>query len=175
MPAVWAKLSPMEPNSASNVRMGRLARYTGPVVLALILAGIAYGGHIVLKTKRYNTEAAAFVRDGVAAMASQWSSAELIQRASPAWLTPADYPGVERLFGQLARLGKLKGLGQPTGRVGNGPYPGTRIVGGWAEYTVRGEFDAGPCEFRMILERAGDHWRIVGLDLVSETLTSKGQ
>lgn len=162
----------MDTDHAKAHRLNKLARVSGHAVLALILAGVAYTGHVVLKTKRYNAEAAAYIRDGVAAMASDWNAAELLRRASPEWLSPADHPGVERLFVQLSGLGGLKALHDPTGRTGNGAYPGTRIQGDWAAYSIAGTFDAGTCEFHMVLERTDEGWRIAGLEVVSEALAS---
>jgi hypothetical protein len=160
----------METAIAANARPGRLARYSGYALIALIVLGIVYAGQIVIKTNRYHAEAAAYVRDAVTSMAISWNSGELIRRASPEWLSPADYAGVERLFADLALLGRLKSLDEPSGRIGNGPYPGTRINGAWAEYAVRGEFDLGPCEFRMILQRLDQGWQLAGLRLESEAL-----
>ena len=160
----------METALAGNARPGRLARYSGYALLALIVLGVLYAGQVVIKTKRYHAEAAAYVRDTVTAMAKGWDSGELIRRASPEWLSPSDYPGVELLFADLALLGKLKSLQLPTGRIGNGPYPGTRINGGWAEYKVQGEFDLGPCEFHLVLERLDRGWQVAGLQLQSAAL-----
>jgi len=155
---------------AGGAKPGNLARYSGYVALALIVAGVLYAGQIVIKNKRNHAEAAAYVRTAVTAMAQDWNPGELIRRASPEWLSPADYPGVERMFADLALLGALKSLQEPAGRVGSGPYPGTRITGPWAEYAVKGEFAAGACEFHMVLQRMDDGWRITGLRLDSTAL-----
>ena len=153
--------------------MTRFVRISGHVVLALIVAGVLYAGHVVAKTRRDNTEAAAFIAEAVTAMSADWNSAELLRRAAPEWLSSADKAGLNGLFGRFATLGKLKVLHVPAGRVGNGAYPGTRIDGTWAEYAVVGEFDNGPCEFRMILKRADAGWQIAGFQVLSTALANK--
>lgn len=150
--------------------MSRLLRLSGNLVLALIVAGAIHAGYIVFKTKRDNAEAAAFISASVTAIAAGWDSQELVNRASPEWLSPADLAAMPGVFSHLAKLGKLKALHAPTGRVGNGPYPGTRIRDVWAEYTVVGEFETGPSSFRMILKRAGNDWQIAGFEVVSNRL-----
>lgn len=150
--------------------MTRLVRLSGTLLLALIVAGAIYAGSIVAKTKRDNAEAATFIGEAVAAMAANWNAEELLKRAAPEWLSPADKAGLKALFARFAMLGKLKALHAPAGRVGNGPFPGTRINGTWAEYAVVGEFDAGPSEFRMILKRVDQGWQIAGFQVLSEAL-----
>lgn len=153
--------------------MTRLVRLSGNVLLALIVAGALYAGYIVVKTKRDNAEAAAYISAAVAAMAANWDVEELQKRAAPEWLSPADKAGLRTLFARLAALGKLKALDAPMGRVGNGAFPGTLINGTWAEYAVVGQFDAGPSEFRMVLKRVDDGWQVAAFRVRSDALAKK--
>lgn len=153
--------------------MTRLVRLSGNVLLALIVAGAVYGGTIVAKTRRDNAEAAAYISEAVAAMAANWDVEELLKRAAPEWLSPADKTGLRALFARFTALGKLKALDAPTGRVGNGAFPGTLINGTWAEYAVVGQFDAGPSEFRMVLKRVDGGWQIAAFRVRSEALAGK--
>lgn len=150
--------------------MTPLVRLTGNVLLALIVAGAVYAGYIVAKTKRDNAEAATFISEAVAAMATNWNAGELLQRAAPEWLSPADKVGLNGLFARLSVLGRLKVLHAPTGRVGNGSFPGTMINGTWAEYSVVGEFDGGMSEFRMVLKRVDNGWQVAAFQVFSEAL-----
>lgn len=151
--------------------MPRLLRLSGNLVLALIVAGAIYAGYIVYKTKRDNATAAIFTTEAVTAMAAGWDSDELMKRAAPEWLSPADLAGMPGVFSHLSKLGKLKVLRAPSGRVGKGPYPGTMISDVWADYSVTGDFDAGPSRFRMILKRIDDGWQIYGFEVASNALT----
>jgi hypothetical protein len=153
--------------------MTRLVRLSGNVLLALIVAGAVYAGTIVIKTKRDNAEAAAYTSEAVAAMAANWNAEELLKRAAPEWLSPADKSGLKVLFSRFTALGKLRSLHAPAGRVGNGAFPGTAINGTWAEYAVVGEFDAGPSEFRMVLKRVDDGWQVAAFQVRSEALAGK--
>jgi hypothetical protein len=151
--------------------MSRLVRVSGNIVLALVVAGALYAGYVVFRTNRDHADAAAFISAAVSAMATSWDSQELARRAAPEWLSATELAGLPAVFSNISRLGKLKALQVPTGRVGNGAYPGTGINGVWAEYTVAGDFDAGPSSFRMILKRVDDGWQITGFEVLSSVLT----
>jgi hypothetical protein len=146
----------------------RLIRWSGNVVLALIVIGMAYAVKVVLDTRRDNAEASAFIAAAVVAIVRDWNPAELTQRAAPEWLAPADVAGLPETFRHFSTLGRLRMLQPPAGRLGSGAFPGTRINGVWADYSVTGDFDAGPATFRMILKRVDDGWQISGLQVQSD-------
>ncbi len=167
---VSAKLMPDALTPAFLDSMPQLLRLSGNLLLALIVAGAMYAGYVVYKTKRDNAAAAMFITQAVTAIAAGWDSQELVKRAAPEWLSPTDLAGMPGVFSQLSRLGKLKVLRAPSGRVGNGPYPGTLISDVWAEYSVAGDFDAGPSSFHMVLKRIDDGWQIYGFEVTANAL-----
>lgn len=148
----------------------RLLRWSGHLVLALVVAGIAYGVKVVADSRLHNASAATFAAEAVTAMAREWKPDELTRRAAPEWLGPQDLARLPEVFRHFSALGRLKQLYAPAGRVGDGAFPGTRINGVWADYTVAGEFEAGPAAFRIVLKRVDDGWRIAGLHVNSDVL-----
>ena len=147
---------------SSTARAPSLLTLSGYAALVLIVAGLSYGGKVVFDSRRHNASASAFAADTVAAMAGSWDAGELIRRAAPEWLPPAEQVGLRAVFRQFSTLGRLKGLHMPSGRVGDGAYPGTRINGVWADYTVVGEFDTGPAAFHLVLKHIDDGWQVAG-------------
>jgi hypothetical protein len=150
--------------------MGPRARLAGNLLLAAIVAAFLYGGYVIYAIKRDNRDAAAYLVATVSAMAANWDYREVERRAAPGWLAPGDADSLRALFDHLRRLGRLQSLDTPVGRVGSGAYPGTRITGTWADYSVSGRFDAGPAQFRLVLMRTEPDWLIAGLQVDADAL-----
>lgn len=141
--------------------------WLGRCLLGLMLIVIIGSLGLLATVKRLNQSAAAFVEEAIPAMAADWDGRAFLERAHPGILPPDAQQIVPKVFAQYAVLGPLDRVAQPTGRIGYGAYPGTPFLGFWAEYRARADFRAGPAQFRFVLAREADGWRIAGLDIAS--------
>jgi len=148
--------------------MNKFARALGNLVIAALAVAIVYGGYLVVRTKALNEDAAEYSQKAIRAMVDPWNSEEFVKRATPETMRQGGDKFMPELFAWYSALGRLKSVGKPIGRVGTGAYPGTAIIGTWADYSARAEFEAGPAEIGLILKRVGDTWQIANLQVRAE-------
>jgi hypothetical protein len=151
--------------------MNRFAGALGNLVIAALAIAIVYGGYLVVRTKALNDDAAQYSEKAIRAMADPWNSEEFVKRAAPETMGQGGDKFMPELFAWYSALGKLKSVEKPTGRVGTGAYPGTAIIGTWADYSARAEFEAGPAEIGLILKRVGDTWQIANFQIRAEVFS----
>ena len=148
--------------------MNKIAGALGNLVLATLVAAILYGGYLVVRTNTLAKDAAEYTDKAIRAVADPWSADEFVKRATPELLRQAGPQFMPKLFAWYAGLGKLKSLDRPAGRVGSGAYPGTSIMGTWADYSAHAEFDSGPAEILLILKRQGEGWQIANIQISAQ-------
>ena len=148
--------------------MNKFVGALGNLVIAALVIAIIYGGYLVVRTKALNEDAAKYSEAAIRAMIDPWNSEEFVKRAAPETLRQGGEKFMPELFAWYSALGKLKAIEKPIGRVGTGAYPGTAIMGTWADYSARAEFEVGPAEIGLILKRAGDTWQIANIQIRAE-------
>ena len=155
--------------------MQKVAGALGNVLLAAIVAAILYGGYLVVGTNALARDASEYTDKAIRAVADPWSADEFVKRAAPELMRQVSPDFMPKLFAWYAGLGKLKSLGRPAGRVGSGAYPGTAIMGKWAEYSAHAEFDAGPADIALTLKKQGEGWQIVNIQISSPAFSQMKQ
>lgn len=147
--------------------------WLGRSLLGLMLIVIVGSLGLLATVKSLNKSASAYVDTSVRAITSPWDAQAFLQRALPEVLPPDAQHSVPKSFEHFAVLGNLKTLKAPTGRIGHGAFPGTPILGFWADYRVAAEFEHGPAQLLMVLARTEDGWRIAALEISSPLFAPK--
>ncbi len=105
---------------------------------------------------KLDREATAFIQDVVPKIATNWSSQELVDRATPELKKKVakardKFDGIFLMF---RRLGSFKHLDKPKGMLGN--------------YTTVGDFEKGKATIKIQLRRVNDIWKINRFEIDSD-------
>jgi len=155
--------------------VSKLSIALGNIVAALLVVGVLYGGYLIVRTKQLNEDATEYSEKAIRAMVDPWNSTEFVKRAAPEILRQGGEKFMPELFAWYSALGKPKVIEKPIGRVGTGAFPSTAIMGVWADFSAKAEFEAGPAEIGLILKRTGDTWQIANFEIRTEAFARMKQ
>ena len=151
--------------------MSKFVVWTGNAVAALLVVAIAYGAYLINRTKALNEDATEYTQDAIRAMVDPWNPAEFVKRAAPETMRQAGEKFVPELFAWYSRLGKLKTLYKPAGRVGTDAFAGSAMGTTWGAYSSRADFETGPAQIGVTLKRAGTTWQIADFQIRAEAFS----
>jgi hypothetical protein len=152
------RCNPPKKTLAYNVT--RALNYAFALLGIAVFAAMIGTGIVAARIAQLSKDASAYVEDAVPRIVGSWDAGELEKRLPPELLSAQVSDELKSYFSNLSRLGNLRKMGKPVGRVGSGAYPGTRINGRWADYSVSADFDGGPARIECVLQRTQDSWRI---------------
>jgi len=142
-------------------RMKKFFIGLGAIFLALIVLGGIGIAFVAIRGTALDKESKAYVDAAVPVIVSSWSVQALLDRASPEF-TQATQPGdVERLFGEMHSLGKLRNYEGSQGQslIYHDLTKGTTIS---ASYSAKAQFEAGSVQVDIRLIKHGNQWQILG-------------
>lgn len=148
--------------------MQRILSIIGAISLAIIIGigfFIAYATH---EGDRLDASSKAYVEINVPIIVSNWSTQELIKRASPQMLnTIRDRPGqLNQLFHRLSLLGVMQSFGRVKGES-NLSYTLSNGKHVTASYVATARFANGTANIRIKLIRHAGHWKILAFHVNS--------
>jgi hypothetical protein len=143
----------------------RALNYAFALLGIAVLAAMIGTGIVAARIAHLSKDASAYVEDAVPRIVRSWDLGELEKRLAPELLSPQVRDELKGYFSNLSRLGNLRQIGKPIGRVGSGAYPGTMINGRWADYSVSADFDGGPARIECVLKRTLDSWQIASFSV----------
>jgi hypothetical protein len=133
------------------------------IVIFIIAAAI-----FIPRTLRLDREATAYIQDAVPKIVTNWSSQELVDRATPELIDAAkSRDEIDRLFVMFRQLGSFKHLDKPEGTVVSSAFTGTGTVT-VGNYSAHAEFEKGPATIMIQLRRVKETWLITGFRINSD-------
>src|ERR1019366_8904339 len=100
------------------------------VIFAVIIVIIVIAAAIFIpRALKLDREATAYIQDAVPKIVTNWSSQELVDRATPTLIDAAkSRDQLDRLFVMFRQLGSFKHLNKPEGAVVNSAFTGEGTV-----------------------------------------------
>jgi len=140
--------------------LGSIAAVVIAGVTALIFYAFTVGAGLDSTSQEYVDEANRAILD-------PWSEAELLERASPEFLSATDEADVTRLFAMFRTLGDLESYENAEGSAHIQMTPRTgKVV--TADYTARAEFGEGEATIETRLIQHDDQWSILAFKINSD-------
>lgn len=139
--------------------MCRFLSSLGALTLLVIVAAFAGVGVLFYKGYALDAESKAFVDSAVPAIASSWSTEQLLDRATPELRQRAKLPELRAFFDTLARLGSLAEYDGATGEASMAYFSGSGDTVS-AGYLANARFENGSATFRIGLTKRDGHWMI---------------
>ena len=139
------------------------------IIFATIIVFIVIAAAIFIpRTLKLDREATAYIQDAVPKIVTNWSSQELIDRATPGLIDSAkSHDQLDRLFVMFRQLGSFKQLDKPEGMVVSSAYTGEGTVT-LGNYTAHGDFEKGKATIKIQLRRVDGTWKINGFRINSD-------
>lgn len=139
------------------------------VIFAVIIVIIVIAAAIFIpRTLKLDREATAYIQDAVPKIVTNWSSQELVDRATPELMDAAkSRDRLDRLFVMFQQLGSFKHLDKPKGTVGSSAFSGEGTVT-LGNYTAQGDFEKGKASIKIQLRRVNNTWKINGFHINSD-------
>jgi hypothetical protein len=148
--------------------MRKLFTILGVIFATIVVIIIIAAAIFIPRTLKLDHEATAYIQDAVPKIVINWSSQELIDRATPELLATAkENDQLDRLFVMFQQLGSLKHLDTPEGVVTSSAFTGEGAVT-IGNYTAKAEFEKGPATIKIQLRRMNDAWKINGFRINSD-------
>ena len=163
----WVRFEPL-----SILPMKKLFTILG-IIFAVILAVIVIAAAIFIpRALKLDHEAVAYIQDAVPKIVANWNSQELVDRATPDLMDAAkSRDELDRVFVMASKLGALRQLDTPEGRIYSSAYTGTGVVT-LGDYEAKAEFEKGTATIQIQLRRVGDTWKINGFHISSDVFLS---
>jgi hypothetical protein len=144
--------------------------FLGVAFLVFVLVAAALFGYFAYTGNKLDASSKAYVDEGVPAIVSTWSKAELVRRASPQLLQKISDDQVTQLFNTLStKLGIFKSY---DGAKGDSNVTFTTQNGRMvtASYIAKATFQYGKAEIQIKLIKPTDSWEILGFHVEMEPL-----
>ena len=150
--------------------MKKLFTILGVIFAVIIVIGVIAAAIFIPGAIKRDREATAYIQDAVPKIVTNWSSQELVDRATPELLASAkSRDQIDRLFVMFRQLGSFKHLDKPEGAVVSSAYTGTGTVT-VGNYKAHAEFEKGEARIEIQLRLVGDTWKINGFRIFSDAL-----
>ena len=133
------------------------------VIFAVVIGIIVIAAAIFIpRTLKLDREATAYIQDAVPKIVTNWSSQELVDRATPELMDAVkSRDELDRLFVMFRQLGSFKHLDKPEGTVVSSAFTGTGTTT-VVNYSAHAVFEKGPATIKFELRRVNDTWQING-------------
>ena len=139
-------------------------------VLALIIGTGAVAVFMLARTGgALDAESAAYVRDSVVMIASDWNANELWSRGTPRFRQAGTEQDLRNFFDAArSSLGRLLEYRGATGQAMIAITPGGRTM--TAKYDAKATFEKGNADIVVTAVKVGSDWQIEGFHINSSTL-----
>lgn len=149
--------------------MNRLLKWLG--VSFVVVAAVALGavGYLLYVGRELDDSSKQYVDEAVVAVTKEWSTEELLKRASPQLSKTINLSELAVLFKKLSRLGRLK---RYEGSIGDANISLTvqhgKVV--TAAYVANADFDRGRAQFTIRVLQSKGQWEILQFYVSSPVL-----
>jgi hypothetical protein len=109
---------------------------------------------------RLNKDAKNYLTNNLPIIVAHWNPQDVIDRATPEFITATKHQDVDKLYVMFRQLGSLKHLDTPElGNIGSQAFTndGTYTYG---NYTIHADFENGSANISIQLLRMGAQWKI---------------
>jgi len=152
------------PTSRTKKFLIVLGGISATILLILGIAVAIYIPHVI----KLDREAVAYIQIDVPKIVGDWNGKELAKRATPQLESAMkSHGGPERLFEVFRKLGPLKHLDAPVGKIETGAYAGQGAFT-LGEYSARAVFEKSAATIVIQLLRMNGGWMINGFRVNSE-------
>jgi hypothetical protein len=148
--------------------MRQIFTILGVISAVIIFIFILAAAIFIPRTLELDREATAYIQDAIPKIVTNWSSQELVDRATPELLAAGQSRGqIDRLFTMFRELGSFQHLDKPEGAVVSSAFSNSGVVT-LGNYVVQAEFEKGTASIQIQLRRVDGTWKINGFHINSD-------
>src|SRR5437868_13546263 len=131
----------------------------GSIFLVLVLLLVGMGGCLVYKGTQLDKSSKEFVTESLPLIVKEWNKDELISRSSPQLLKVIEKDdALDKLFGKLKQLGKMRFLSEPEGHANMTMTTGDgKVIS--AHYVAKAEYENGNAEIKIDVIQVNGDWK----------------